>query len=203
MTFQQRVDGANSTAQAPVVLGIDPALGTTGYGVLRRAGASFQVLDAGIVRCRRDRELEKRLLELSEGITEIIDEHQPNEIAIEELYSHYDRPTTAILMGHARGVIMLAAAKARLPVSSYAATNIKKTLTGNGRASKSQMQFAVKHQLGLKEVPEPADVADALAIAITHCNSSAHDAAGSGSEKRVAPKGVPKTLQELRAQLGS
>ena len=96
-----------------------------------------------------------------------------------------------------------------MPVASYAATKIKKMLTGNGRASKSQMQFAVKHQLGLKEVPEPADVADALAIAITHCNSGTHlDAVASSAteasatgRKRVV-KGVPKTLQELRAQLG-
>lgn len=155
-----------------LILGIDPALGTTGYGVIQCAGQTLRIVDAGIVKCRRDRPLEERLLELHDGITEVINEHQPTTFAIEQLYSHYDRPTTAILMGHARGAIMLAAAKAKLEVTSYAATQIKKTLTGNGRAPKSQMQFAVKHQLGLEQIPEPADVADALAIALTHYHLS-------------------------------
>lgn len=160
------------TAAGRTTLGIDPALGTTGYGLIRCRGKSFEVVDAGIIRCRRDRPLEDRLRELNDGITELLTEHCPDDFAIEELYSHYDRPTTAILMGHARGVILLAAAKAGLKVASYAATKIKKTLTGNGRAPKSQMQFAVQHQLGLKELPEPADVADALAIALTHYHYS-------------------------------
>lgn len=153
-------------------LGIDPALGTTGYGLLRVSGSTIEVLDAGVIRCRRDRPLPERLQELNDGMVEVLHEHRPDCVAIEELYSHYDRPTTAILMGHARGVILLAAARAGLEVSSYAATKVKKTLTGNGRAPKSQMQFAVQHQLGLKQLPEPADVADALAIALTHCQSS-------------------------------
>lgn len=153
-----------------LILGIDPALGTTGYGVLRDQGSKFEVVDAGIIKCRRDRPLEDRLLELNDGMSGLLQEFKPDEFAIEELYSHYDRPTTAILMGHARGVMLMCAKQAGLKVCSYAATKIKKTLTGNGRASKSQMQFAVKHQLGLKEIPEPADVADALAIAITHCH---------------------------------
>lgn len=151
-----------------LILGIDPALGTTGYGLIRCSGSTIELVDAGIVRCRRDRPLEERLRELHEGITEILAEHTPDFFALEKLYSHYNRPTTAILMGHARGVIMLAASLTGIAVHSYAATQIKKTLTGNGRAPKEQMQFAVKHQLGLASVPEPADVADALAIALTH-----------------------------------
>ncbi len=150
------------------ILGIDPALGTTGYGLIHCSSGKIQLVDAGFVRCRRDRPLEERLRELHEGIVEILQEFKPDHFAIEQLYSHYDRPTTAILMGHARGVILLAAQLAGLPVASYAATHIKKTLTGNGRAPKNQMQFAVKHQLGLSTLPEPADVADALAIALTH-----------------------------------
>lgn len=150
------------------ILGIDPALGTTGYGVIRVSGNQLQLVDAGVIRCRRGRATELRLKELFEGISEVIDEAKPDQFAIEALYSHYDRPTTAILMGHARGVLMLAATQAGLTVNSYAATKIKKTLTGNGRAPKTQMQFAVQHQLGLASVPEPADVADALAIALTH-----------------------------------
>ncbi len=150
------------------ILGIDPALGTTGYGIIRNDNGRLRLVDAGVVRCNKKQPLECRLHELYCGIKEIIDEFRPNFFAIEQLYSHYDRPTTAILMGHARGAIMLAAANAGLNVHSYAATQIKKTLTGNGRAPKEQMQFAVKHQLALNYVPEPADVADALAIALTH-----------------------------------
>lgn len=155
-----------------LVLGIDPALGTTGYGLVRCGIGSLRLVDAGVVRCGRHRSLEDRLQELHQGISEIIAEHSPDCFAIEELYSHYDRPTTAILMGHARGVILLAASQAQLKVHSYAATKVKKTLTGNGRASKTQMQFAVRHQLGLTQLPEPADVADALAIAVCHYHST-------------------------------
>ncbi len=150
------------------ILGIDPALGTTGYGLIRCTGNVIELIDAGIIRCRRDRPLEDRLGELFDGMCEILEELEPDHFAIEQLYSHYDRPTTAILMGHARGVILLAAKQSRVTVHSYPATHVKKTLTGNGRAPKSQMQMAVKHQLALSAVPEPADVADALAIALTH-----------------------------------
>ena len=101
-------------------------------------------------------------------MVEVIEACDPHCLAIEQLYSHYERPQTAILMGHARGVLCLAAAQANLPVHDYAATQIKKILTGNGRAPKTQMQSAVCHQLKLSEPPQPADVADALAIALTH-----------------------------------
>lgn len=157
--------------QQLTILGIDPALGTTGYGLIQCSGTAIRLLDAGVIRCRRDRPLEERLRELHDGLVEILEELKPDHFAIEQLYSHYDRPTTAILMGHARGVILLAAQQAGVAVHSYAATHVKKTLTGNGRAPKTQMQFAVKHQLGLAVIPEPADVADALAIALTHHNT--------------------------------
>lgn len=159
-------------ANEMLVLGVDPALGTTGYGVVKCAVNSVKLVDAGFVRCSRNESLERRLDELHRGIVEIIAEHKPDCVAIEEVYSHYDRPTTAILMGHARGVILLAAAQAGLQVSSYASTKVKKALTSNGRASKAQMQFAVQHQLNLPQLPEPADVADALAIAICHYHST-------------------------------
>jgi crossover junction endodeoxyribonuclease RuvC len=180
---------SNVASSGRLTLGIDPALGTTGYGLLRWTSSSVEVVDAGIVRCRRDRPLEDRLQELYEGIEEIVQEFSPDDFAIEELYSHYDRPTTAILMGHARGVILLAARRAGLGVSSYAATKIKKTLTGNGRASKAQMQLAVQHQLRMAALPEPSDVADALAIAMTHIQNSQIPSAGvdllSGSSRTV------------------
>lgn len=149
------------------ILGIDPALGTTGYGVIRGSGNRSTLVEAGVIRVARSGPLEKRLLELHDGIKEILAQFHPEAVAVEQLYSHYDRPTTAI-MGHARGVICLAAAQANVPVFHYEATKVKKLLTSNGRASKDQMQRAVQMQLNLLKPLEPADVADALAIALTH-----------------------------------
>lgn len=150
------------------VLGIDPALSTTGYGVIRSSAGKLQLIDAGVIRVPRDNDLAARLKELYDGVMEILAEHRPDCFAMEQLYSHYERPRTAILMGHARGVICLAAAMSGIEVSSYEPTKVKKLLTGNGRAPKHQMQGAVQHQLQLPNAIEPPDVADALAIAICH-----------------------------------
>ncbi len=164
------------------ILGIDPALGITGYGLVQQdAIGRFSVLDAGIVRCRRDQSLEVRLRELYDGVAGLVEQWRPDSVAVEQLYTHYSRPTTAILMGHARGVILLAAAQAGIPIASYGATQVKKTLTGNGRASKIQMQFAVQVQLGLARPPQPADVADALAVALTHCHLARLEGTALGS----------------------
>jgi crossover junction endodeoxyribonuclease RuvC len=99
---------------------------------------------------------------------ELVDQYRPAAMAVEQLFAHYDHPRTAILMAHARGVILLAAAQRELSLVSYAATRIKKTITGSGRASKEQVQYAIQRELGLAQVPEPADVADALAAALCH-----------------------------------
>ena len=151
------------------VLGIDPGLNTTGYGVLEFAGGQPRLIEAGVVRGKSGGPLAERVREIHDGVADVIATLKPEVLAIEELYSHYDRPTTAILMGHARGVIVLAAAQAGISVHSYAATLIKKTITGNGHAAKWQMQEAIRRELNLPAVPEPPDVADALAIALCHC----------------------------------
>ncbi len=150
------------------VLGIDPGLNTTGYGVIEEDSAGqIRLLEAGIIRSRGAKDpLESRLGEIHQGVSEVIAAHHPEFMALEQLFSHYERPRTAILMGHARGVICLAAQTAGIPVRHIEPTRVKKMLTGNGRASKSQMQLAVKSQLGLSTLPEPPDVADALAIAL-------------------------------------
>jgi crossover junction endodeoxyribonuclease RuvC len=150
------------------VLGIDPGLNITGYGVLEVASGGPRLCEAGVVRGTSRGSLTARLSEIHQGVAEIIAGFKPAAMALEQLYSHYARPRTAILMGHARGVICLAAAQADVPVIHYPATRVKKTLTGSGRAPKSQMQQAVQRELRLASLPEPADVADALAIALCH-----------------------------------
>jgi len=150
------------------VLGIDPGLNITGYAVIERAGGKLKLLEAGVVRGKSRGNLSARLKEVFEGVSDVIESLKPTALAIEELYSHYERPKTAILMGHARGVICLAAEQAGLSIRSYAATQIKLLLTGNGRAPKSQMQRAICREFGLAAPPEPPDVADAMAIALCH-----------------------------------
>ncbi len=150
------------------VLGIDPGLNITGYAVLEASARGPIVCEAGVVRGKTKDSLTARLNEIHSGIVEVIAALKPTCVAIEQLYSHYERPQTAILMGHARGVICLAAAQAGLEVVNYNATQVKKILTGNGRAPKPQMQEAVQRELKLDKLPEPADVGDALAIALCH-----------------------------------
>jgi crossover junction endodeoxyribonuclease RuvC len=154
-------DLLSSTNHAPRILGIDPGLNITGYGVLERSAGGPVICEAGVVRSHPRRSLEERLAEVMRSLT-------PQIMAVEELYSHYERPRTAILMGHARGVICLAAAHAHIPVRHYAATQVKRLLTGSGRASKQQIQQAICRELSLAAPPDPPDVADALAIALCH-----------------------------------
>lgn len=150
------------------ILGIDPGLNITGYSVLDTVGNQFEIVEGGIVRSNRRDSMGDRLREIHDGLTEVIQRLKPDCAGLEELYSHYANPTTAIIMGHARGVICLACAENDVAVHPYAATQIKKIMTGNGRAPKVQVQQAVAHQLNLATIPEPADVADAAAIAICH-----------------------------------
>lgn len=148
------------------ILGIDPGLNTTGYGVIEVNGSKISLCEAGIIRSRPKDSIEERLFEIHKGVSEVIETFEPEKMALEQLFSHYTRPRTAILMGHARGVICLAASQAGMAVSHFEPTRVKKVLTGNGHAPKHQMQQAVKLQLSLASFPEPADVADALAIAL-------------------------------------
>ena len=150
------------------ILGIDPGLNITGYGVLEVARGGIKICEAGVVRGRSKGSLALRLAEIHEGVAEVIASLAPSVMALEQLYSHYKHPRTSILMGHARGVICLAAAEAGIDVVHYSATQIKKVLTGNGRAPKSQMQLAICREFQLLKTPEPPDVADALSIALCH-----------------------------------
>ncbi len=153
------------------ILGIDPGLQVTGYAVLESRSDGPHVCEAGIVRSAEGRattEMAQRLCVLYDGLVEVLEQFRPTVVAMEQLFAHYDHPRTAILMAHARGVIMLAAGKQNLSVVSYNATQIKKTITGNGRASKEQVQRTIQRELSLAKLPEPPDVADALAAALCH-----------------------------------
>ena len=153
------------------ILGIDPGLQVTGYAVVEVGPRGPLVCEAGIVRSAERRsaaDMAQRVLALYDGIVEVVEQFRPRVVAVEQLYAHYEHPRTAILMAHARGVVFLAAAQRGLPVVSYNATRIKKTITGNGRAPKDQVQRTIQRELGLDRVPEPPDVADALAAALCH-----------------------------------
>jgi crossover junction endodeoxyribonuclease RuvC len=153
------------------ILGVDPGLHLTGYAVLEAGPDRPLVCEAGIVRAAEGREsadMALRVRSLYNGIVEVIEQYRPGVVVVEQLYAHYEHPRTAILMAHARGVIFLAAAQRDLPVVSYNATRIKKTITGHGRASKEQIQHTIQRELGLPKLPEPPDVADALAAALCH-----------------------------------
>lgn len=166
-----------SSLNSHYVLGIDPGLNITGYGVLDVSAARPQLVEAGVIRGGARGDLEQRLNSLFTGLQEVLQAFRPAAMALEEVYSHYERPRTAILMGHARGVICLAAGQADVPVLHYAATQIKRILTGNGRAPKPQMQAAICRELNLLQPPDPPDVADALAIALCHHYLGKHTAA--------------------------
>jgi crossover junction endodeoxyribonuclease RuvC len=125
-----------------------------------------RLLDAGVIRLRPKSALAERLVELEGELEAIFEEHRPEVCAVEQLYSHYAHPRTAILMGHARGVILLVAQRRQVRIEQFAANRVKQSVTGHGHASKSQMQRAIQSQWNLSQPPEPPDVADALAVAL-------------------------------------
>src|SRR5262245_15928599 len=151
------------------ILGLDPGLQVTGYAVLEATPNGPQVRDAGVLRSAQKRaatDMATRIRALYDGLNDVLEEWKPAAMAVEQLYAHYDHPRTAILMAHARGVFFLAGAQRGIPVVSYAATKVKKLVTGSGRASKEQMQHAIARELGLPGPPERHDVADPLATAL-------------------------------------
>jgi crossover junction endodeoxyribonuclease RuvC len=149
------------------VLGIDPGLAFSGYGAIDVVNGRPRFVEGGLVRPAR-RALPERLGELFEGIVEVIGDLEPTVVALEDLYSKYRHPRTAILMGHARGVICLAAAQRGVAVINYPASEVKRALTGNGRASKAQIHAMVKERLSLGALPRSDHVSDALALALCH-----------------------------------
>ena len=154
------------------ILGIDTGLADTGYGIIDADEGGLNVVEAGVISTGADDDLATRLMRIHEALGEIMDEFAPDRVVVEDLYAEYPHPRTAIMMGHARGVIILAAAERGVVVASYPASLVKKSLTGNGRASKEQVRRMVVRTLRLDEDCGPDHVSDALALAICHATPS-------------------------------
>ncbi|MGQ3891374.1 crossover junction endodeoxyribonuclease RuvC [Legionella sp. CNM-4043-24] len=148
-----------------IILGIDPGSRITGYGIIREQQRRLYYLDSGCIRTA-DGELSERLLEIYNGICHLMDAYSPDEVAIEEVFMHQNA-SSALKLGHARGVAMVAAASHRVKVSEYAAREVKQAIVGYGAAEKSQVKQMVMNLLMLNAAPQ-SDAADALAIAICH-----------------------------------
>ena len=152
-----------------LIMGVDPGTAITGFGLVKYTGNSFSLVECGCIRTTPEEPLDKRLLILYRELTDIIKRHNPEQFAVEELFFNKN-VRTALAVGHARGVAMLAAAGSGLPVSEYTPLQVKQAVVGFGRAEKTQVQFMVKTILSLPVAPSPDDVADALAVAICHAH---------------------------------
>ncbi|MDD5634608.1 MAG: crossover junction endodeoxyribonuclease RuvC [Candidatus Omnitrophica bacterium] len=151
------------------ILGVDPGLQRTGYGVIEvKAPGKMKLLEAGVIRTGATDGISKRVSDIYRNLSEIIKEFNPSVLVLEKLYSHYKHPATSILMGHARGVVCLACGENNIKLVNYPSTRIKKAVTGKGRAGKHQIQKMVQSLLELKTLPEPFDISDALAMAISY-----------------------------------
>lgn len=152
-------------------LGIDPGLCRTGYALLERAPSGPRLLEGGVISSTASLTLAQRVHEIGAGLREVIAEFLPEAMAIEQVFSHPGRPKTAILLAHARGAILFAAADAELPIVHYTPRQVKRLLTGSGKATKEQVQLAIQRELALTAVLQPNDVADAFAVALCHYHS--------------------------------
>ena len=152
-----------------ITLGIDPGTARLGYGLIR-GGMQPKLIDAGLIETWPDEPMADRLVTLYEGVQELLDEFKPDVLAVEQLFFARN-VTTAITVGQARGVVILAAAQVQVPVAEYTPSEIKQAVTGYGKADKNQIQEMVRMILNLKSVPRPDDAADALAVAICHAQT--------------------------------
>lgn len=152
------------------ILGIDPGIGRTGWGVIEHQANKQTSVDYGCLETVANSPTPERLVTIYKGLQAIIAAHQPDAVAVEELFFNKN-VSTALVVGEARGVALLAAAEKELPIATYTPLQVKMGLTGYGRADKNQIAQLVKMILGLKTIPRPDDVTDALAIALTHAFS--------------------------------
>jgi crossover junction endodeoxyribonuclease RuvC len=167
-----------------IVIGIDPGTANTGFGVVRMSGGRMVALDGGVIETPSDAAVGERLARLHDSLGELIRWHEPKAMALEELFFGKN-VASALSVGEARGVAMLAAAKQRLPCFDYTPQAVKKAVCGSGSADKGQVQRMVASLLGLPEPPAPDHAADAFAIAICHAGTI-------GSRSAVAHFGRPR-----------
>ena len=154
-----------------LVLGIDPGTAITGWGIVQRDGDSLALVDYGTVTTAKGAPLSERLQVIYRGLGQILSSHRPDVVAVEKLFFSKN-VRTALSVGHARGVVLLAIADASLPLHEYTPLEVKQSVSGYGRASKEQVQKLVQILLGLDFIPEPDDAADAIAVAICHIHSA-------------------------------
>jgi len=154
-----------------IALGIDPGTALCGYGIVRAVDDEYTLVTCGAIATPAKTPLEQRLLKIHHDLTALIRKYKPDQAAVEKLFFSRNT-TTALAVGHARGVVLLTLAQARLPVGEYTPNEIKQALSGYGGADKRQMQQMVKMLLQLDEAPKPDDAADAVAIAICHLQSA-------------------------------
>ncbi|HEX7239772.1 MAG TPA: crossover junction endodeoxyribonuclease RuvC [Longimicrobiaceae bacterium] len=161
---------ATSTrARELIVLGVDPGTAVTGYGLVSRDGAgTLALLECGVIRTHARAPLPERLRDIYEGVVEVMERHSPDAVAVEGVF-YGKNPRTAVVLGHARGAILLAAALRRLDVAEYPPAEVKSAVVGTGRATKDQVGFMVAKLLKLREPPKPGDASDAVAVALCHC----------------------------------
>ena len=153
-----------------IILGIDPGFAIVGVGVIEYTGNKFKVIDYFAVTTKAHTPIEERIKIIYDEIEDVIKKYKPDFMAVEELFFN-NNAKTAIAVGQARGVILLAAVNANVPIYEYTPLQVKQAVVGYGRADKVQVQHMIKAILGLKSVPKPDDVADALAIAVCHAHS--------------------------------
>jgi crossover junction endodeoxyribonuclease RuvC len=139
----------------------------TGFGVIAGGPAGITVLDSGVISTRAEQPLDARILEIYEGVQQLLDAYAPAMLVLEDLYAEYKFPRTALQMAHARGVVCLAARQGNVAVLALAPAEVKRAVSGNGAASKAQIQHCVQRLLRLPQLPKPSHIADALALAFT------------------------------------
>jgi crossover junction endodeoxyribonuclease RuvC len=186
---QDRLRSGQTDTDALVVLGIDPGIAVTGYGLVRLEGRDHTSLGFGAIRSRERLPRGERLLAIHRGLLEVIRRWQPHEVAIEDFYAGHVR--SAVAIGEARAMALLAAAQAELPVSLYKPLEVKQFVTSYGQGSKEQVQEMVRALLGLDEAPESADAADALAVALCHCLKRASTLGRPGLSLAFEARGHP------------
>ena len=176
-----------------IVLGVDPGTATTGYGVVRGDGtAPSALIECGVIRTRPRDTLAARLAEIYDGVRELIAQHRPDALAVEDVFYSRNVRTTLVL-GHARGVILLAGEQAGLPIHEYPPAEIKKAIVGTGAATKEQVQFMVTRLLRLKTPPQPSDASDGVAAALALIMRARYNhrvgaaLAAAGARSNIAP----------------